>query len=179
MALSAAILKSELLKLYDETDPGFVGYATDVATAATNLGNAYDTYAADAVDLIGGTSNLRMKADFISYLSSNIVPAGTLAVSLAALDTACVNYWTLATFNPGIPVAPMIIEVASVISAIVPGTVVTSMTALLSAMSNDVDTLCGDIATALHTFTTTCVTVTTTGTDILGNPVPPVVGLIS
>jgi hypothetical protein len=170
MALVKATLKAELLKLYDSNDPAFVGYAADVATAATNLANAYDTYASTAQDpalqLMLAPAEALAKAALISTLST-IPPTGTLVSSLSIMDAAFVAYWMAIAF---VVVPP---NTVSKVTAVIAGGWATGLTATLSDQTMAIDAKCQSLSDTIDSVTKSSVTVTIT------TPGGPVTGPIS
>lgn len=180
MALDVATLKAELLKLFDPDDVGFVGYPATIAAAATNLANAYDTYASSAEDVSGDALVSADKATFESILAAQL-PApvvGTLPADAAlAFANAFIAYWAGATFAVGSlpPASPpgcpnmggttiFSAETTSVAVAVAVG-LLADLTTEFAVNTVDPDAKADDLANALHTATTSEVTVLITGLD--------------
>lgn len=184
MALSQATLKQELLKLFDQDNPAFVGFPVTVADAATNFGNAYQTYAATAQDASGDlvvTTNLPL---FISTLAGALPPdpaAGTPSVAAQAFGAAFTAYWTGGIFAIGIPPPTGIggngifsVELTSLVTVVNSAALSTPLEVIFTVPPTEAQTAdaqADSIATAFHTATTTGVTVLITGLDT--TPPPP------
>ena len=183
MALVQATLKSELLKLFDQDSPTFVGFPATVADAATNFGNAYNTYAATAQDVSGDPLTSSNVAGFISTLASSLPDAasGSPTTTAQAFGSAFVSFWTGATFATAIPPAAGVggtglfsKEVTSTVTAAVP----TALSSLLEPIfatpptaASTADAQADTIAAAFHAATTSGVTVVIAGLDT--TPPPP------
>jgi len=179
----------------DPNNPSFVGHPANVSDAATNFANAYDTYALDAVDYSGDAVAVVNKAGFESTLAASLPPGnpgGTPLAASAAFDNAFISYWTGATFAIGIIPPPagicpnvggnsiFSVELSSVVSAITPSilgnllsTVWNSLPPTGSKETEDPSIAASAIASALHTATTTAISVLISGLDTTPIPAGP------
>lgn len=181
MALNQALLKSELLKLFDETDPGFAGWPTTIVQAATNFANAYDKYAIQAQDASGEPPLSVNKAGFETALMSIPVPeVGTAAVSANIFDQAFLAYWTGGSFTFGIPPPTGVggtgifsVELSSVVLSVTPSVLGNLLLPIFSTYSAFAEPQADAIASAFHTATTTAVVVIITGLDTTPPPTGP------
>ena len=185
MALSQPTLKQELLKIFDKDNPAFVGFPATVIDAATNFGNAYNTYALTAQDASGdilATANLPL---FTSTLAAALPPdpvAGTPTIAAQAFAAAFTAYWTGAIFAIGIPppfgiggLGIFSVELSSLVTIVLSPLLATPLELIFTVpptAAQTADAQADSIATAFHTATTTGVTVVITGLDT--TPPPPV-----
>lgn len=189
MALLLDTLKYELKKLMDKDHPDFVGFPSDYVGAASNFASAYDVYASQATDASGESVLTVNKPGFSSALTAKLnSPEGSADLASGAFDDAFVAYWTGATFVVGIPPPPVptppicpnvggtgifSIEASSVVSAVGVGTLKSLLFPIFTTFTEDGSARADDIAEALHTATTTAVTVLITGVDTTApTPVP-------
>lgn len=182
MALSASILKSEILKLVDPNDPGFVGFPEDSATMQSNWTNAFDAYALNAVDVSGDIITTVNKAGFQSALAPLFNPNSTSTAAANAFATAWAAYWTGAIFAVGIPPPSGVggngifgIEISSVVTVIVSANLSVELKTIFDKVDTDQDPdiKAQQIADALHAATTNDITVLITGTDTTPPPTGP------
>jgi len=114
MSLDKAKMEAKLLRMFDQDHVEFIGFPTDIATAAANWTDAYDTYALDAEDASGDTLASASASSFEEHLGGgpgdppspppNLPgPGGTPTMAAQAFDDAFVKYWTGASFNVGTP----------------------------------------------------------------------------
>lgn len=180
MALDVSILTQEFLKLMDPATPGFVGYPTDIATAATNWANAYNNYAVRATDVSGDLVVSANMAGFITDLLTNLPDSvtGTIPLAANAFDLAFIKYWLGATFATGIiPLGGIggtglfSLEVSSVCTGVTAGTLSGFLQTEFSVFSSDAATKALALATCFHSATITAVQVLIMGLDT--TPPPP------
>lgn len=184
MALDVNLLKNEILKLIDETNPAFAGFPVDRSLAITNWGNAYNTYASMATDVSGDSVIVANLPGFTGALTANLPPAavGIPAQAANAFDLAFVAYWMSATFSIlSLPLGGVGgngifgVKLTSTVIAVAPGVLGADLTNQFSIISADVNERALSIATAFHTATISAVTVLITGLDTTpppGGPLP-------
>ena len=176
MALAQLTLKTEFLKLMDETSPTFLGWPSTREAACVNWTNAYDTYASTAQDISFDTLISANKAAMLSYLLANMPgPGGDIATSAAVWDQAFINYWTGATFtiiqiptppnDPGANTGLFSVELSSLIVTVTPSVLKDLLIAELGVFSNSAATKAENLATVFHTATTTAVLALISGLD--------------
>jgi len=185
MTLHVSTLVTELRKFGDEKFSGFTGFPSSKADAKTAWTNAYDLYAATAIDISGdfivtGSANA---AGFKNSLSFDT--GGTSSSAAADFDAAFVAYWTGAVFAVGIIPPPagtcpnvggtstFGVETTSVVSAITPDVLKTKLLSVLNAPASDAHAQIQLIAQAFHEATMESVTVLITGTDTTPTPAGP------
>lgn len=182
MALSSAKLESEILKMIDGDDPGFLGWPTTIADAATNWGNAYHAYAQDAKDISDDSVLTNNLPGFIAVLQAGMAASTLAAQAAAAYEAAFVAYWTGATFEIG-NLPPWGIggngifgaEISSVVASITPDVLSNLLVAEFGVLSSNAATKANALATVFHAATTTAVIVLISGTDTTpppGGPLP-------
>lgn len=188
MALVSANLASEFAKMMDPNNPAFISHPATKLDAATNFGNAYNTYALAAQDAstdLVVTTNL---AGFIATLAAQLPDstAGTAALAAAAFDAAFVQYWTGAVFAVGIPPTGIgacpnaggtlifSAEVSSVVVTVSAGVLQNLLLPIFSTTgSADGNAQAILIADAFHSATTSAVIVLITGLDTTPAPAGP------
>jgi hypothetical protein len=189
VALDQNTLKTELLKLFDENDPLFVGWPATVADAATNWGNAYNTYAMAAQDVSGDILATPNLAGFTGTLTGQLATSVDAVSSSLAFDTAFVAFWTGAIFAVGIPPTPVpilptgaacpnvggtltfVTETTSIVSLVAITVLSSLLQPVFSVQYPDAASAADAISAAFHTATISAVTVLITGVDPLGAPV--------
>ena len=187
MALSQATLKSEILKVIDEDNIGFVGWPTTPVEVADNWGNAYNTYALSAEDISTDSLAVANLSGFKSALTLLMpfdpVP-GTALLAATAFESAFIAYWTAATFaiavipppqapvppNNGIWAPP---ETSSIVTAVTPAVLYPLLLAEFALNESDADIKADALATAFHTATTTAIFTTIIGFDTTVPPAGP------
>jgi hypothetical protein len=180
VGLTSAKLEAELLKIIDKDDPGFLGWPTTVADAATNWGNAYHAYASKAEDISSDrvlTTNL---SGFITAFTNGITGSTTAAQAADAYEAAFVAYWTGATFDIG-NLPPWGIggngifglELSSVVNSITPNVLSNLLKVEFAILSSDAAAKASALAGQMHTATTTAVLVLISGTDTTSPPAGP------
>ena len=151
------------------------GY-TDIPTAATAWGDAYDNYANGVASYAQDQSNDRVMTVNKSALVSGLQTAfadGTASGAASKIATAVTAYWTGAIF--GIIFPPTIIDPLAIsdVSAVVsvPGTgLALALSSIFGVLSSDADSKASDVATA---FDNNAKTVQVLCNYIATNPTPP------
>lgn len=182
MALSASILKTEILKLVDPDDPGFVGFPEDTATMQANWTDAFDAYALNAVDVSGDPVVTVNKAGFQAALAPLFNPDSTSTAAANAFASAWSAYWTGATFAILIPPPSGVggngifgVEISSAVTVVVPANLSSDLKTIFDTIDTDQDpdTKAQQIADAFHAATTNDITVLISGLDTTPPPTGP------
>jgi len=185
MALAQATLAEELTKLFDSSDPNFVGYPANLGAAASNWGNAYNTYASTAVDVSGDSLVSANAASFVSALQSGLESSSDATAAANAFDAAFVAYWTGAVFSIGFSPTPASAcpsvggtglwssEISSVVSAVTASTLTNLLVTEFAILGGSAASKADSLATAFHSATTTAVFVLITGLDTTPTPAGP------
>jgi hypothetical protein len=181
VALNKAKLTAALVKLMDPTAAGFAGYPADVATAAANFADAYNTYAIDAVDVSGDMLAVANKAGFQSALAAGLAASQSGAQAAQAFASAWALFWLSATFQVGVPPTPAArcpsvggtgiwsVEATSIVTAAVPAPLQSALALEFATISDTPAVKAAALADAFHTATLSVV-VTVSGLD--ASPIP-------
>ena len=182
MALSQAILKAEILKLIDQDSLAFLGFPATKEQACENWKNCYHSYAVNAVDISNDSLATSNPTGFKNALVANLPEgaAGSAVLGASAFEAAVVAYWTGATFNIGsLPPGGIggtgifSVEISSVITEITPNVLYDLLLVEFSKTTYelDMDMKADTLAALFHTFTTTALICTISGSDT--TPPPP------
>lgn len=180
--LSAATLKTELLKIFDQANPGFLGFPGTVADAASNWANAYNTYAMSATTINGGTVVTTNQAGFTAILSAQLPDGntGTIVTAANAFDAAFCAYWTGGVFTPGgLPLVGVggtgifSIIISSIVVAVTTGVLSTNLQLAFGTIQSDADAAATAISNAFHAATIAAVSVLISGLDTTPPPAAP------
>lgn len=186
MALDAAALKAEILKIIDPEDPDFVGWPADAAAAAANWAAAFDTFAVDAEDASGDALVAGNAAGFESAVAAGFA-ALTAAGAAAGYGLGAIAYWTAAAFAVGTLLDPLTepcasvgtgtgiwgIEATSVVTVPLSTALVAALTDEFGVLSEDPDAKAEALADAFFDSTTSEITVLISGTDTTPPPAGP------
>jgi hypothetical protein len=182
MGLNIDTLKAELRKFLKPGDPTFAGFPASLVAASQKWADAYQAYASAGVDASGDALTLSFPVKFKDAIAG-LSPPQTPIQAATAFGTAFTDYWTGGTFAIGaLPPSGVggtgifASEITSVVLAVVPAGLIAQLTAEFAAKSADPAAKIDAIAAALHTATTTGVTVLISGLDTTppgsGGPLP-------
>jgi hypothetical protein len=186
MALDAATLKAEILKIIDPDNPEFVGWPADVATAAQNWADAFDAFASNAEDASGDALISGNAAGFKAAVQGGFA-AQTAAGAAAGYGAGAIAYWTGAAFgvlellDPLTEPCPSVgpgtkifsIEASSVVTVPLAVALIAALTAEFIVLEADPDAKAEALADAFFDSSTTEITVLISGSDTTPPPSGP------
>jgi len=183
MALDSTLLKEKILSLTDENDSTFIGFPTDIATAATNWASAYHTYAKSAQDVSGDFLETSNPTEFENVLAAGFSDQLTIEQAADLFEQAFTVYWVGAIFEVGLLPPNGVggngifgVETTSIVDTITPNILKNLLLTEFAILSSDADTKSEALANIFHEATTTAIFVLITGTDTTppasGGPLP-------
>jgi hypothetical protein len=178
-------LKTELDKVFLESNSLFVGWPSNISQAAHNIAEAYKTYAIDAFDVSLDTLVSYNQPGFENSLLT-LNNNSTYLDAATAFDLAFTTFWTGAIFSIGLLTVgtPACIniggtgifatEISSTVISIIPDILKNLLLPEFSAVDkNDMIDKTLKIAQCFHTATTSAVVVLITGLDTTPGPGGP------
>lgn len=183
MSLNQSLLETKLRELIDPDYGGFLGFPPDVDAAGNAWADAYDTYAAGAIDVSGDPVVTVNKASFASIFKAGFSsPSGSASGAAQTFEDAFVGFWTGGVFAVGVPPpgvapcpnsppTPMVTEASSVVSMITTGVLKGLLETEFASLGDNGAAKAAALANWFHAATTSAVLVLISGVDAIGNPV--------